>query len=160
MAALRLGRRRLGLRVALINAEEQFVERVRLQESMVAPVKPRIANLSAYLAKTPVEFIHARVLSLDPVRNRINIEAEGSVREIGFTQLIYALGSHVDTDNTPGASQHSFGWTPVTVHALPQHCELPCTSFPGDLPASSRSAVARFQSRRLARSNRPGPTWT
>jgi flavin-dependent dehydrogenase len=30
MAALRLGRRRLGLRVALINAEEQFVERVRL----------------------------------------------------------------------------------------------------------------------------------
>ncbi|MER8400454.1 FAD-dependent oxidoreductase [Mesorhizobium sp. M1348] len=112
MAALRLGRRRLGLRVALINAEEQFVERVRLQESMVAPVKPRIANLSAYLAKTPVEFIHARVLSLDPVRNRINIEAEGSVREIGFTQLIYALGSHVDTDNTPGASQHSFRLDP------------------------------------------------
>ncbi|HTF74533.1 MAG TPA: FAD-dependent oxidoreductase, partial [Bradyrhizobium sp.] len=54
MAALRLGRRRLGLRVALINAEEQFVERVRLQETMVAPVKPRIASLSAYLARTPV----------------------------------------------------------------------------------------------------------
>src|SRR5882757_10838923 len=86
MAALRLGRWRLGLRVALVNAEEQFVERVRLQESMVAPVKPRIAPLSAYLARTPVEFIHARVLSLDPVRNRINIEANGSTREVGFTQ--------------------------------------------------------------------------
>lgn len=39
MAALRVGRRRLGLRVALVNSDEQFVERVRLQESMVAPVK-------------------------------------------------------------------------------------------------------------------------
>ena len=112
MAALRLGRRRLGLRVALINAEEQFVERVRLQETMVAPVKPRIASLSAYLARTPVAFIHARALSLDPARNRINIEANGSTREVGFTQLIYALGSHVDADNVPGASQHTFRLDP------------------------------------------------
>src|SRR5205814_6402289 len=73
MAGLRLGRRRLGLRVALINAEEQFVERVRLQEAMVAAVKPRIASLSAFLARTPVEFIRARVLSLDPARNTINM---------------------------------------------------------------------------------------
>lgn len=112
MAALRLGRRRLGLRVALINAEEQFVERVRLQETMVAPVKPRIASLSAYLARTPVAFIHARALSLDPARNRINIEANGSTREVGFTQLIYALGSHVDAGNVPGASRHTFRLDP------------------------------------------------
>lgn len=112
MAALRLGRRRLRLSVALINAEEQFVERVRLQESMVAPVKPRIASLSKYLARTPVEFIHARVLSLDPVWNSIKIEAGGATREVGFTQLIYALGSHVDTDNVPGALQHAFRLDP------------------------------------------------
>ncbi|THK34339.1 hypothetical protein EHS39_30855 [Ensifer sp. MPMI2T] len=112
MAALRLGRRQLGLRVALINAEEHFVERVRLQESMVAPVKPRIANLSAYLAKTPVEFIHARVLSLDPVHNKVHLETGESTREVGFTQLIYALGSHVDTDNVPGALQHAFRLDP------------------------------------------------
>ena len=112
MAGLRLGRRRLGLRVALINAEEQFVERVRLQESMVAAVKPRIASLSTYLARTPVEFIRARVLSLDPERNTINMEAGGTTREVGFTQLIYALGSHVDTDNVPGALQHAFRLDP------------------------------------------------
>ena len=112
MAGLRLGRRRLGLRVALINAEEQFVERVRLQESMVAAVKPRIASLSTYLARSPVEFIRARVLSLDPERNTINMEAGGTTREVGFTQLIYALGSHVDTDNVPGALQHAFRLDP------------------------------------------------
>src|SRR4051812_46658908 len=92
MAALRLGRRRLKLRVALINAEAQFVERVRLQEAMVAPVKPRIASLGEYLARTPVTFIHACVRSLDPVRNTVSIEAGDARREIGFTQLIYALG--------------------------------------------------------------------
>ena len=147
MAALRLGRRRLGLRVALINAEEQFVERVRLQETMVAPVKPRIASLSAYLTRTPVAFIHARALSFDPARNKINIEADGSTREVGFTQLIYALGSHV-------------GSTPAKVHVLPQHCGLRWTSLPDGPREFSPSAAGRFRSRRPARSNRPGPKWT
>src|SRR6267143_2268392 len=108
MAALRLGRRSLGLRVALINAEEQFVERVRLQESMVAPVKPRIASLASYLARTPVDFIFARVASLDAARRRIQINAGGSLRDISFTQAIYALGSHVDTEKVPGVAEHSF----------------------------------------------------
>ncbi|MDN5000635.1 NAD(P)/FAD-dependent oxidoreductase [Bradyrhizobium sp. GCM10027634] len=112
MAALRLGRRRLGLRVALVNGSEQFVERVRLQESMVAPVKPRIASLSRYLRRTNVQFIRARVLSLDPVRNMVTIEEDGSPRTIAFEQLIYALGSHVDTDNAPGALQHAFRLDP------------------------------------------------
>lgn len=112
MAALRLGRRKLGLSVALINAEEPFVERVRLQEAIVAPVKPRIPSLSAYLARRPVRFIRARVQSLDAARNVIRIEAEGAEREIGYTQLIYALGSHVDTENTPGALQYAFRLDP------------------------------------------------
>jgi NADH dehydrogenase len=112
MAALRVGQRRLGLRVALVNREEQFVERVRLQESMVAPVKPRIASLSGYLRRTNIEFIRARVLSLDPAQNKVTVEEDGSPRVIAFAQLIYALGSHVDTDNAPGASQYAFRLDP------------------------------------------------
>jgi NADH:ubiquinone reductase (H+-translocating) len=112
MAALRVGRRRLGLRVVLVNSDEQFVERVRLQESMVAPVKPRIASLSRYLRRTNVQFLRAHVLSLDPARNTVTIEEDGSPRTIAFAQLIYALGSHVDTDNAPGALQHAFRLDP------------------------------------------------
>jgi choline dehydrogenase-like flavoprotein len=63
MAALRLGRRRLGLRVALINAKKQFVERVRLQEAMVAPVTPRIASLSAFWQRRPSPHPRARFRS-------------------------------------------------------------------------------------------------
>jgi NADH dehydrogenase len=112
MAALRLGRRRLGLRVALINAENQFVERVRLQESMLAPVKPRIASLSAYLARTPIDFIHARVISLDADRRRVRVEAGGNLRDIGFAQAVFALGSHVDVENVAGAADHTFRLDP------------------------------------------------
>src|SRR5437879_6973578 len=108
MAALRLSRRRLGLRVALVNAEEQFVERVRLQESIVAPVKPRIPSLSKYLAGTPVHFIRGRVISLDAGQKRVRIEADGVVRDLEFAQAIYTLGSHVDVDNVTGAADHTF----------------------------------------------------
>jgi NADH dehydrogenase FAD-containing subunit len=112
MAALRLSRRRLGLRVALINAENQFAQRVRLQESMLAPVKPRIASLSAYLARTPIDFIHARVISLDAERRRVRVEAGGNLRDIGFAQAIFALGSHVDVENVAGAAGHTFRLDP------------------------------------------------
>jgi NADH dehydrogenase len=112
MAALRLSRRRLRLRVALVNSEDQFVERVRLQESMVSPVKARIASLSEYLAKTPIDFLRARVISLDAERRRVRIETAGSVRELGFVQLIYALGSRVDVDTIPGAAEHTYRLDP------------------------------------------------
>jgi NADH dehydrogenase len=112
MAALRLGRRRLGLRVALVNAEEPFVERVRLQESMVAPVKPRIASLSAYLTGRPIDFIRARVTSLDAERRQIRVEADGSARDLRFAQLIYALGSRIDVEDVSGAADHSFRLDP------------------------------------------------
>jgi NADH dehydrogenase len=112
MAALRLGRKRLGLRVALVNAADQFVERVRLQESLVAPVKPRIASLSQYLSGKPVDFIRGRLISLDAERRLVRVETDGSSRELGFTQAIYALGSRVDVDDVPGAAAHTFRLDP------------------------------------------------
>lgn len=105
MAALRLGQRRLGLRVALVNREEAFVERVRLQEAMVDPVKPRIASLARYLKGTNTEFILGTVLSLNATQNTVTIEVAGSHRELVFKQLVYAMGSHVDSDNARGAQE-------------------------------------------------------
>jgi hypothetical protein len=49
MAALRLGRKKQTLRIALINASDQFLERVRLQESIVSEVERRIPSISALL---------------------------------------------------------------------------------------------------------------
>ena len=45
MAALRLRRAKRGLRIALISAADQLIERVRLQETIVRPLAPRIASI-------------------------------------------------------------------------------------------------------------------
>ena len=49
MAALRLGRKKQTLRIALINGSDQFLERVRLQESIISEVERRIPSISALL---------------------------------------------------------------------------------------------------------------
>jgi NADH:ubiquinone reductase (H+-translocating) len=108
MAALQLGRRKWGLRVALVNARAQFVERQRLQEDMVSPVAARIPSISSFVAGTTVEFICGSVTSLDAEQRRIRITTDAHEREIAFDQAIYALGSHVDVDNVPGATEHAY----------------------------------------------------
>jgi hypothetical protein len=65
ITVLRLGRQELGLRVALVNPRAEFLERVRLQESVVGPVKPRIPSISAFFAGTTIDFICGGVTSLE-----------------------------------------------------------------------------------------------
>ena len=108
MAALRLNRKRQGLRIAVVSASDQFLERVRLQESIVAPVAPRIPSISAFLAGTNIEFLCGRVTSLDADQRRVRITTDIREQEITFDQAIYALGSRVDVDNVPGAAEHAY----------------------------------------------------
>jgi NADH dehydrogenase len=108
IAALRLGRQKWGLRVALVNSRAQFLERVRLQESIVAPVTPRIPSISAFFAGTTIEFICGSVTSFNAEQRRIQITTDAQEREIAFDQAIYALGSHVDVDNVPGVAEHAY----------------------------------------------------
>ncbi|MGZ5154459.1 MAG: NAD(P)/FAD-dependent oxidoreductase [Burkholderiales bacterium] len=112
MAALRLGRRRLGLRVVLVNAEEDFVERVRLQESIVAPVKPRISSLRAYVSGKPIEFVQGTVTQIDPDRRSVRVRTALQERDINADQVIYALGSRVDSENVPGAADFTYRLDP------------------------------------------------
>jgi NADH dehydrogenase len=108
MAALRLGRRKWRLRIALVSARDQFLERVRLQESIVAAVTPRIPSISAFVAGTNIEFICGSVTSLDADQRRVRIASAAQEREIAFDQAIYALGSNVDVDDVPGAAEHAY----------------------------------------------------
>jgi NADH dehydrogenase len=108
MAALRLGQKRRGLRIALLSARDHFLERVRLQETIVAAVAPRIASISALVAGTTIEFICGSVTSLEADRRRIRIATGAQEREIGFDQAIYALGSNINVDDVPGAAEHAY----------------------------------------------------
>jgi NADH dehydrogenase len=122
MAALRLRRGTRRLRVALINIRDEFVERVRLQESIVAEVPARIPPLRKFLAGTSIAFIRGEVISLDPDGRRIRISDAGEQREIGFAQAIYALGSRVDVEDMPGAAAHAYRLDMGRGHALQRHC--------------------------------------
>jgi NADH:quinone reductase (non-electrogenic) len=108
MAAVRLTRRKWPMRIALISARNEFLERVRLQESIVARVAPRIASISEFLAGTRVEFIRGEVTLLDAKGRCVRIETDSGARDIAFDQAIYALGSTIDLDPIPGAAEHAY----------------------------------------------------
>src|SRR5262249_47250965 len=84
MAALRLRRSRRRLKIALVNAGEAFLERVRLQETIVAAVPTRLPSISALVAGTTIDFIPGRVMSLDAQARRVRIANSCEEREIGF----------------------------------------------------------------------------
>jgi NADH dehydrogenase FAD-containing subunit len=108
MAALRLGRKRQRLRTALISASDRFLERVRLQESIVTEVVPRISSIAAFLAGSNVEFISGTITSLDADRRAVRVATGERELEILFDEAIYALGSRVDVDGVPGATEHAY----------------------------------------------------
>ena len=112
MAALRLCQKKQQLRIALVNRSDQFLERVRLQESIVAPVAPRIPSIAAFVAGTNIEFIRGSVTSLDAEQRLIRIDADTQELVIAFDQAIYALGSHIDVDDIAGASEHAYRLEP------------------------------------------------
>jgi NADH dehydrogenase FAD-containing subunit len=108
MAALRLARPKWRLRIGLVNARDPFLERVRLQESIVAAVPSRIPSIADFVAGTAIEFIRGTVLALDPDTRRVRVANETQELELVFRQAIYALGSAVDVDEVPGAAQHAY----------------------------------------------------
>jgi NADH dehydrogenase FAD-containing subunit len=112
MAALRLRRYKRRLRIALVNADDRFVERVRLQESVATEVAPRISSISAFVAVTGIEFICANVISLDPVARRVRLAVKSGERDITFSEAIYALGSGVAVDDVPGVDTHAYRLDP------------------------------------------------
>ena len=114
MAALRLGRRKHGpqrrkpWRIALVNGSDEFIERVRLQEGISAPVAPRIPSIAALLAGTGIEFMAGHIVALDAGARRVRIAVAGCERELAFGRAIYALGSQADVGGIPGVAAHAY----------------------------------------------------
>ena len=113
MAALSLRARGRNQRVVLVNAVDEFVERVRLQEAIARPIAARIPSLSQLLAGSGIEFVLGRVSSFDAGERQVRVTAsDGSSCEIGFGRALYALGSAADVEAVPGASEHAYRLDP------------------------------------------------
>jgi NADH dehydrogenase len=122
MAALRLARETAAgparqnlppTRVTLVNARDEFVERIRLHQvaaGWTAPARP----LSAMFANTGIELRVGAVRAIDLAARQVDVAGE----RIGYDRLVLALGSSVDLESVPGAREHAFTLDPQRAQVL------------------------------------------
>ena len=92
--------------ITLVNAEPDFVERVRMHQLAVGQdLKPR--PFSEMFAGTGVELRLAKVTGIDVDRRTVAvIDAEGTA-ELEYDTLVYALGSGWNSQGVPGTAEHA-----------------------------------------------------
>jgi NADH:ubiquinone reductase (H+-translocating) len=103
IAALRVaarGRRRV--HVTLVDPKGNFVQRLRLQQ--VATGQTVKAPAYAKLLGRRVEFVQATVRGIDTDGGALKLDRAVG-RELPFDHLVYTVGSRVDADSVPGASE-------------------------------------------------------
>ncbi|WP_225653276.1 NAD(P)/FAD-dependent oxidoreductase [Streptomyces pseudogriseolus] len=111
-AAGRLARRlhRDDVRLTLVNAEPDFVERVRNHELATGRELPH-RPLADLLAGTGVELKVARVTAVDVDRKVVTVTGDtggSGAEELAYDTLVYALGSRWNDQGVPGAAEHAY----------------------------------------------------
>ncbi|MGW0666395.1 NAD(P)/FAD-dependent oxidoreductase [Streptomyces sp. NPDC002746] len=108
-AAGRLARRlrREDVAITLVNAEPDFVERVRMHQLATGQdLRPR--PFSEMFAGTGVEPRLAKVTGIDVDRRTVAVtDAAGAQEELAYDTLVYALGSSWDPHGVPGTAEHA-----------------------------------------------------
>ncbi|MEU1619675.1 FAD-dependent oxidoreductase [Streptomyces sp. NPDC005722] len=116
-AAGRLARRlhREDVAVTLVNADPDFVERVRMHQLAAGQdLTPR--PLAGMFEGTGVELRTARVTGVDADRRTVTVRGvdgdgstggTGSAEELPYDTLVYALGSGWKDQGVPGAAEHA-----------------------------------------------------
>ncbi|MFC7905498.1 NAD(P)/FAD-dependent oxidoreductase [Streptomyces nigra] len=108
-AAGRLARRLHGddVTVTLVNAEPDFVERVRMHQLAVGQeLRPRpFADL---FRGTGVDLRIARVTAVDADRKTVAVKDANGTEELAYDTLVYALGSGWDDQGVPGVAEHAY----------------------------------------------------
>ncbi|MEW1846999.1 FAD-dependent oxidoreductase, partial [Nonomuraea angiospora] len=111
VAAGRLAKRlrREDVAITLVNAEPDFVERVRMHQVATGQdLKPR--PFSEMFAGTGVELRLARVTGVDVDRKTVSlIDAnDAGAEELPYDTLVYALGSRWNAQGVPGTAEHAY----------------------------------------------------
>ncbi|MFE0328573.1 NAD(P)/FAD-dependent oxidoreductase [Streptomyces sp. NPDC058960] len=112
IAAGRLAKRlrREDVAITLVNAEPDFVERVRMHQLAVGQDLERRA-LREIFAGTGVELKLAKVTGVDVDRRTVTVVdangTEGRMEELAYDTLVYALGSGWNDQGVPGTAEHA-----------------------------------------------------
>jgi NADH:ubiquinone reductase (H+-translocating) len=109
IAAGRLAKRlrREDVAITLVNAEPDFVERVRMHQLAVGQdLKPR--PLSGMFSGTGVELRLAKVTGVDVDRKTVAVIDANGAEELAYDTLVYALGSGWNAQGVPGTAEHAY----------------------------------------------------
>jgi NADH dehydrogenase len=110
-AAARL-RKYSGMKVTLIDANEHFVQRVRLHEELAGRPVERLAYRDL-LEPHGMDFIQGRIQSIQPDQQTLIMESSEGSRILHYDWLLYALGSRTRRlQNIPGLAEHAFSLDP------------------------------------------------
>lgn len=109
IAAGRLARRLHpdDIEITVVNAEPDFVERVRMHQLATGQDLPR-RELSRVYAGTGVRVRLARVTAVDVDRRIVALTDEHGADEIAYDTLVYALGSAAAAHGVPGVAEHAY----------------------------------------------------
>ncbi|MFF9761306.1 NAD(P)/FAD-dependent oxidoreductase [Streptomyces caelestis] len=109
VAAGRLARRlrREDVAITLVDAEPDFVERVRMHQLAVGrELRPR--PFGEMFAGTGVEPRRATVTAVDADRGTVTVtDGTGGTGRLTYDTLVYALGSGWNTQGVPGTAEHA-----------------------------------------------------
>ncbi|MFE2450711.1 NAD(P)/FAD-dependent oxidoreductase [[Kitasatospora] papulosa] len=108
IAAGRLARRLRpeDVAITLVNAEPDFVERVRLHQLAVGQ-DLRTRPFSEMFADTGVELKLAKAIGVDVDSRTVTVDGANGAQELAYDTLVYALGSGWNTQGVPGISEHA-----------------------------------------------------
>ncbi|MFC9975787.1 NAD(P)/FAD-dependent oxidoreductase [Spirillospora sp. NPDC127200] len=97
-------KRREGVQVTVVNAQERFTERMRLH---MTATRQQLAELSIpeLLEGTGAQFVQGWVTAVDTDARTVRIDDE---RELAYDTLVYGLGGAADTSAVPGAEDHAY----------------------------------------------------
>jgi NADH dehydrogenase FAD-containing subunit len=92
--------------ITLVNADAEFVERVRLHQLATGQdLRPR--PLADVFAGTGVQVRLARVTAVDAERKTVGVVDAAGPGEIAYDTLVYALGSAAADCGVPGVAEHA-----------------------------------------------------
>ncbi|TDC72440.1 NAD(P)/FAD-dependent oxidoreductase [Streptomyces hainanensis] len=108
IAAGRLAKRlrREDVAITLVNAEPDFVERVRMHQ-LAAGQDLRPRPFAQMFAGTGVALRLAKVSGVDVDRRTVAVVDADGVEELAYDTLVYALGSGWNDQGVPGTAEHA-----------------------------------------------------
>ncbi|MEU9474480.1 FAD-dependent oxidoreductase [Streptomyces sp. NPDC048191] len=92
--------------ITLVNAEPDFVERVRMHQ-LAAGQDLRPRPLGEMFAGTGVELKPARVTAVDVDRRTVTVSGPNGAEELSYDTLVHALGSGWNDQGVPGTAEHA-----------------------------------------------------